>query len=74
MHSMLMRWPMTPVDATDNVVFRDAEAQAAAAFAMRRAFSMPSGAQALALPAVRNDRTCHAVFQMLHGDMTAEPP
>ena len=49
MASMLSRWPMTPVEPTSTHDGSTPVALAAAA-AMRRAFSMPSGAQAFALP------------------------
>ena len=49
MHSISMRWPITPVDATATSS-SSTPRKSAAAFAMRRAFSLPSGAQAFALP------------------------
>lgn len=49
MHSMFSRWPITPVDATTMSLSARPSSFAAAA-ASRWAFSMPSGAHALALP------------------------
>ena len=51
MHSTGRRWPITPVEAT-TTSSSSTPSTFAAALAMRRAFSMPSGAQALALPAL----------------------
>ena len=49
MHSTGSLWPMTPVEAT-STCSAEILRTAAAAFASRTAFSMPSGAQALAFP------------------------